>query len=73
MTQFSFYFSSFLQTARPLVNAEASTVAFMAGYLILVLKEQEACTTCLERFQGPKTTDPLMGLTRLLGIKQVSI
>ena len=49
-------------------TSQASTIAFMAGYVIRVLEEQEFCQECIERFKGEKSSHPVMSLIRLLGI-----
>ncbi|KAI9555873.1 hypothetical protein GHT06_018390 [Daphnia sinensis] len=52
---------------RPKTSSQSCTVAFLAGYVVRVLTEQEFCEDCIARLQGVKCTDPLMQLIYHLG------
>lgn len=55
------------EIVRPKTSSQSCTVAFLAGYVVRVLTEQEFCEDCIARLQGVKCTDPLMQLIYRLG------
>ena len=50
------------------INQESLTVAFLAGYIVLILKERNTCDECSGRFVGDNTMEPVLNFITLLGI-----